>query len=413
MKVNTDKNKIEKLVNSRYVERIFPSKKEFKEALGRGEQLKFYIGIDPTAPQLHLGHSTNFLLLKKLQEMGHRVIFLIGDFTAKIGDPTGKSTARKALSDEEILKNWKDYKNQAAKILDFESKKNPIEIKFNNKWYKEFDLKETIKLMAKITHGQLIKRDMFQKRIDEGKEIYFHELIYPLLQGYDSVVMEVDGEIGGNDQTFNMLVGRDLVKEYQNREKFVITTKLLINPKTNKKLMSKSEGGYVALNDPPKEMFGKIMALPDEVILTCFELCAEISPEKIKEIKKEFNKKSTNPRDIKAELAKEIVAIYHGKEAAKKAEKEFERVFKENKLPSNIPTFETEQEKYPIVDLLVDSRLISSKSKAKRLIKEGAVKIKIGNKQLKVKNWKQKINITKKPVIRAGKRKFLKIKHVK
>jgi len=267
--------------------------------------------------------------------------------------------------------------------------------------------------MAKITHGQLIKRDMFQRRIKEGKEIYFHELFYPLLQGYDSVIMKVNGEVGGNDQTFNMLVGRDLVKQYQNREKLVIATKLLINPVTKEKLMSKSEGNYIALNDPPKEMYGKVMALPDEVILPCFELCTEVPQERLNKIKSELKKPNTNPRSLKAELAKELVTLYHGEKAANETEKEFEKVFKEKKLPSKIPVFKTHKEKYPVLDLLVDTKLASSKSEAKRLIQGGGVKTIISNRESKIDDWQTVVKAIKEPVIQVGKRRFIKVKFSK
>ncbi len=405
---NTQK-KIKEVVESRYIERVFPSKKTLLKALKKGEKLKFYIGIDPTGPKLHLGHSTNFFLLKKIQELGHQVIFLIGDFTARIGDPTGKSNTRKDLTKEEILENWKDYRSQVVKILNFNNEKSPIRIEFNNKWYKKIKLEEVIKLMGKITYGQLIKRDMFQERIKEEKEIYFHELFYPLLQGYDSVVLEVDGEIGGTDQTFNMLVGRDLVKEYQNREKFVITTKLLINPKTKRKLMSKSKGGFIALNDLPNEMYGKVMALPDEVIVPCFELCTEISGQEIEKIKKQSK---SNPRDAKARLAREIVKLYHGEKESQKAEEEFNKVFREKKLPSEIPVFETSKKSYPILDLLADSGLTSSKNQAKRLIEGGGVKIKKTKKVnfKKIKDWKKELKLKDGEIIKVGKRRFRKIK---
>ena len=405
MRVNTENKKIKEIVDSRYIENIFPSKEKLTNLLKKGGQLKIYTGIDPTAPHLHLGHSTNFLLLRKFQKLGHQVIFLIGDFTAQIGDPTGKSKTRKALTKEEVLKNCRNYKEMAGRILNFKSRKNPVKLEFNSKWYEKFTLKETINLMAKGTVGQMIKRDMFKKRIKEKKEIYLHELIYPLLQGYDSVMMKINIEVGGNDQTFNMMIGRDLVKEFQNREKLVIATKLLINPKTKKKLMSKSEGNFIALDEAPKEMYGKIMALPDEIIVPCFELCTEVSDKELERIKINLKKKKINPRDIKAKLAREIVTLYYNKKEAQRAEKEFNRIFKEKKLPSKIPEFKTEKEEMPILDLIFNSGLAQSKSQAKRLVLEKAVKI---NGEA-VSDWKKKIKLKNEIIISVGKRKFIKI----
>lgn len=400
------KEEVENLVNSRYVENILPSKEEFKKALESGRKLLFYIGVDPTAPKLHLGHSTNFLFLRKVQDLGHKVILLVGDFTARIGDPTGKDETRKPLSKEEVLRNCRTYKNQAGKILDFDSKKNPAQLFYNSKWLSKMKPEDFIKLMAQATVKQMIQRDMFQRRIKEGKEIYLHEFLYPLLQGYDSVAMNVDVEVGGNDQTFNMLVGRDLLKKYRNKEKFVITTKLLINPKTNKKLMSKSEGNFIALDEKPNEMYGEIMALPDEVILPCFELCTVVADQEIEIIKKGLQKGRLNPRDAKAMLAREIVAMYYGKALAEKAEKEFEKVFKKKEIPSNIPVFILNQKEYPPLDLLFYLKLVRSKNEAKRVISQGGCKI---NGKV-IKDWKEMVPIKDNMIVQVGKRKFVKIK---
>jgi tyrosyl-tRNA synthetase len=321
MKINTDPKKIKEIISSRFIENIFPSKKILEEFLLTGKKLTIYIGVDPTGSKLHLGHSTNFLLLREFQKLGHEIIFLAGDFTAQIGDPTGKSNSRKTLTHKEALKNCGNYQKQVEKILDFKSKQNAVKIKFNSKWLSKFNFKDVAELMSKSTVGKMIKRDMFQKRIEEKKEIYLHEFIYPLLQGYDSVGMNADIEVGGNDQTFNMMMGRDLVKIYQKREKMVVATKLLANPKTNKKLMSKSEGNFIALNDSPKEMYGKAMALADEVILPCLELCTGLSSQRINQIARDIKSKKLNPKEAKSILAKEIVTMYHSKSQADKAER--------------------------------------------------------------------------------------------
>ncbi len=386
---------IEKFLG-RWTDKIYPSKEKFLKAL-KEKKLTIYHGLDPTAPDLHLGHSTNFLLLRKLQERGHKIILLIGDFTAQIGDPTGKISARKSLTKEQVLKNCRNYQVQAGKILDFKSKKNPVQVKFNSQWLEKLSSKEIIKIMANFTHGQMIKRNMFQERLKRGQEIFLPEFLYPLLQGYDSVVLNVDAEIGGTDQTFNMLVGRDLVKIYNKKEKFVVTTPLLENPETGKKMFSKSEGHYIALSDSANEMLGKIMALPDEVITPCFKLCSEVPLNELRKI--------NNPRDLKMKLAKEIVAIYHSKKKAERAEKEFNKIFKKKELPTDIPEIKIKGAKLAILDLLVRVKLASSKSEAKRLILQKGVKIdgEIQN------DWKKVVEIKKGLIIQVGKRKFLKI----
>ena len=268
-----------KEILTRYSDKIYPSSEAFLKKIAKAK-IRIYIGIDPTGPDLHLGHSTNFFVLQKLQELGHTVTLLIGDFTARIGDPTDKLATRKRLSKKEVLENAKTYKKQVSNLINFTGK-NKAQIMFNSKWLSKLTFEDTIELAAHTTFSQIKKRDMFRRREKEGKDIYLHEFLYPLMQGYDSVAMKVDAELGGTDQTFNMLVGRDLVKKYTGNNKYVITTKLLINPKTNKKIMSKREGNYVSLQDTPENMYGKVMALPDEVVITCMTLCTKIPLSKL------------------------------------------------------------------------------------------------------------------------------------
>jgi tyrosyl-tRNA synthetase len=397
-------SQIQGILNDHKIDKIYPSREALRGALKSGKKLTIYIGVDPTGPQLHLGHSTNFFLLRKLQDLGHRVILLIGDFTAMVGDPTGKTTTRKPLTRKEALVNAKDYKNQLAKILDFKSKKNPIEVRFNSSWLDKLTFKELAELSAKFTVQQMIIRDMFQERIKDNKPVSLHEFLYPIMQGYDSVAMNVDMEIGGTDQTFNMLVGRDLIRAYKKKEKFVLTTRLLINPKTDKKIMNKSEGSFVALNDSPKEMYGKIMSLPDEVILICFELCTNLSSEEIQCIES-YIEAGKNPRDIKARLAVEIVGFYYDKKTAKKAEEEFNHIFKEGSQPTDVPEINIPDKKIMICDLLVRTKLASSKSEAKRLIEQGAIDID----GVVLNDWKKEIMPKNGMIIRAGKRRFAKL----
>ncbi|MDI6591695.1 MAG: tyrosine--tRNA ligase [Patescibacteria group bacterium] len=402
MKMITDLKKIEQLL-TRAIEKIYPSKESLRRVLKSGRRLRVYFGIDPTAPTLHLDHGTSLFILKRFQELGHEVILLIGDFTARIGDPTGGISPRRQLSKKEVLENCKNYKKQASKILDFKSKKNPAKLKFNSQWLDELKVSELIKLAANFTHGQMIKRSMFQERLKKKKEIYLHEFLYPLFQGYDSVAMDVDVEVGGSDQIFNMLIGRELMKIYKKKEKYVIAKKLLEDPKTGKILMSKSEGRFIGLSDPPFQMYGKIMALSDEVIPLCFEHWTEIPMEKIKKVKENLKERKLNPRDVKARLAKEIVSIYHGKKAAERAEREFERVFKKKKLPTRIPEIQIKEKTLNILDLLVKTKLASSKSEAKRLILQKGVKI---DRQIE-EDWRKTVQIKKGMVIQVGKRKFM------
>lgn len=389
----------------RYTEKIYPSKQKLMEVLESDKKLTLYHGVDPTASQLHFGHATNYFLLRALQDAGHRIILLIGDFTARIGDPSGKSQARKPLSPEQIKTNWKTYKKQAGKILDFSSKQNPVLLKFNNKWLARLTLEDLIRLASSFTVSQMIQRDMFQERIKAKREIYLHEFLYPLMQGYDSVTMNVDGEIGGSDQTFNMLVGRDLVKVFQNKEKFVFTTPLLVNPKTGKKLMSKSEGGYIGLDDPPHEMYGKVMALPDEVVFPCLRLCTVVPLQGIGKMEQLVKKGKISWRDAKAYLAKESVRMYHSAEMARAAEQEFTRVFQEKKIPSKIPAVRFKEKKLPLPELLFKAKLVSSKSEARRVVLQGGVKID-GAVQ---KDWNKNVSCVKGTLIQVGKRRFVKI----
>ncbi|MCD6550105.1 tyrosine--tRNA ligase [bacterium] len=401
MRINTNKTAIRKILNnSSFIQNIYPSKEELFKVLISGKRLVVYHGVDPTAPSLHLGHTTNYFLLEEFRKLGHKVILLIGDFTAQIGDPTGKDKTRKSLTRKEVLENCHNYKKQIGKILDFSTKNNPALLEFNSKWLSKMTLKDVIDLTSKITVQRMIERDMFQKRIKMGRPIWIHEFLYPLLQGYDSVAMNVDIEIGGNDQTFNMLIGRELMKIYRKKEKFVITTPLLIDQKTNKKLMSKSEGNFIGLDLSPEEMYGKIMSLSDETIVPILEHCTPLSQKEIQEIKKQF------PRDQKARLAKEIVTIYHGKTAAQKAQENFDRVFRRKELPSKIKKVSVKEKKMFLLDLLVSTGLASSKSEAKRLVLQKGVKI---NSQVE-EDWKKEIEIKKGMIIQVGKRKFVQLR---
>ncbi len=398
-KVITNQKLIDKALE-KGVEKIYPNKKALEKKIKSGKKIRVYCGFDPTSPNLHLGNAIQIRKLAQFQQLGHEIIFLVGDFTALIGDPTDKAAVRKKLTEQEVEKNLKNYKKQAGKILNF-SGKNPAKLKRNSEWNKKLSSLSVIDLAFNFTIQQFLARDMFQKRIKKDKPIVLAEFLYPLFQAYDSVAMDIDLEVGGNDQTFNMLRGRDLIDKLKNKEKFVVTTKIL-EDSTGKK-MGKTEGNVINLNETPKEMYGKVMSWPDSLIFLGLELCTDLSLKEIEKIKKQKN----NPRDDKAKLAREIVSIYHSKTVAEKTEKEFNRVFKQKKTPSEIKTFSRNELKgiSDTATILTATDLASSKTEAKRLIIQGAVKI--DNKVIK--DWKQKIPLKKGMVIQAGKRRFRKI----
>lgn len=370
--VSTDPKAIEHFL-SRAVENVYPDKttKKLEEALTSGKRLRVYTGIDPTGASIHLGHVIWMRKLAELQKMGHEVILLIGDFTAMIGDPTDKMATRKQLTREEVLENCKNYKNQASKFLDFDGS-NPVQLKFNSEWHAKLSFSDVVELAAHFTVQQMLERDMFDKRVSEGKPVGLHEFLYPLMQGYDSVAMDVDLEIGGNDQTFNMLAGRTLMREMKGKEKFVLTTKLLVDP-TGKK-MGKSEGNMIALVDAPEDMYGKVMSWTDDMIWPGFELCTDVSNEDIESMRKKKDE-GENPMIFKRRLAEEIVRTLVDDEAAKKAAEHFSTVHQAGEMPEEIEEIKVEQQVMNIVDALIESKLVPSKSEARRQVEQNAVKV--------------------------------------
>jgi len=394
------KDKIDNLL-TRGVENIYPTKKFLGDKLNSNEKITIYLGIDPTGPFLHIGHAIQLRKLSEFQELGHKIILLIGDFTAMIGDPTDKTATRKQLTNEQVLKNCKNYKRQASKILRFEGE-NPVELKYNREWLGKLNFEDVLNLSSHFTVQQMIERDMFENRMKDGKPIYLHEFMYPLMQGYDSVAMNIDGELGGNDQTFNMLAGRTLMKQMLNKEKFVLTMKLLEDP-TGKK-MGKTEGNIIALDEEPNEMFGKVMSWTDGMIIPGLELCTDVTTDEIDTLNDQMKKETVNPRDIKMRLANEIVKQYHNAKAAKTAEEYFINVFKEKKQPDEIPELKIKNTN--IIKILVEAKLCSSKSDARRVIEQKGVKINdvvVEDVNLEVKKDKNGV------IIQKGKRHFIKI----
>jgi len=399
MKINTDPQKIEEFL-TRGVENIYPNKEFLKKQLLSGKKLKIYLGVDPTGPTLHMGHAIVLKKLSEFQKLGHQVILLIGDFTAMIGDPTDKTATRKQLTRKEVLNNCKLYKKQASIFLNFNFF-GGAELKYNSKWLGKMNFADVLSLASKMTVEQMAKRDMFQKRTEEGKPVFIHEFMYPLMQGYDSVAMGVDGEIGGNDQTFNMLTGRDLMKEICGKEKFVIATRLLVDP--NGKKMGKTEGNMITLEDNSSDMFGKVMSWTDGMIIPGFELCTNVSLEEIEKIKQELLS-GKNPRDIKVRLAKEIVTIYHSKKEADKAEENFVKTFKEGGVPEKIDEIEVISGEL-LSEASVRAGLVKSKGEFRRLVLENAVNNQETGEKINDPNFK----ITSTSIFKIGKRRFLKV----
>lgn len=398
--INTDPQDIEKFM-SRGVEKIYPNDDFLKERLLSGEKLSMYLGIDPTGPTLHLGHSIAIKKLKEFQDLGHKAILLIGDFTAQIGDPD-KSSVRKPLTHEEVLQNAKLYQEQASKFLSFEGD-NPAELKYNSEWNSKLNFEDVLKLASKMTVQQMLERDMFRKRLDEQKPIYIHEFMYPLMQGYDAVAMDVDGEIGGNDQTFNMLVGRGLMKDMRNKEKFVLPVKLLTD--TSGAKMGKTTNNMLSFLDSPQEKFGKIMSWTDGMIMPGYELCTDVD---LDEVQSRLDS-GENPRDIKMDLAHTIVGFYDGEGSADAAKEAFITQFSKQAIPEDIPEVVINED-LGIVEILKKTNLVKSNNEAKRKIQEGAVVLdgdKVKSISLKLTGGKPKAGDTF--ILKLG-RKIIKLK---
>ncbi len=388
---------------TRSIASILPSRDGFKKILESGRKLKIYIGADATGPDLHIGHATNFIFLEKLRKLGHKIVVLFGDFTAMIGDPTDKEAVRVALSKERVDNHLSTWKMQVGKVMDLYNEENPVEIVKNSTWLSKLSFGDIIKIASNFTVQQMIERDMFEKRLEDKKPIYLHEFLYPLMQGYDSVALDVDAEVGGNDQTFNMLAGRILQKKMNNKEKFVIATTLLVNPKTGQKLMSKSLGGYIGLQDKPSDMFGKVMALPDEAIIPVFIDCTLVSLSEIKKLENDLDV-GKNPKDIKIQLAKAVVSLYHDEKSAEFAAKDFEKTFSKGNFAEDAPEIVVEKGA-SLAEVLVGGKIVTSKTEFRRLISEGAISV----------EGKGKIETPSEVIsgdmnVKVGKHRFVKIK---
>jgi tyrosyl-tRNA synthetase len=390
---------------SQGVQEIIPAEeleKKIVKSIVENKPLKIKLGLDPSAPDVHLGHTVVLNKMRQFQENGHIIQLIIGDFTGKIGDPTGKSVARKQLTDEEVKHNAKTYFEQFAKVIDMEK----VELHYNSKWLSKLNFEDVIQLAGKITVARLLERDDFEERIAFGKPISLHEFFYPLMQGYDSVMLECDIELGGTDQHFNILMGRHFQEKF-GKEKQVAMLMPLLAGLDGVEKMSKSKNNYIGIDESPQEMYGKAMSIPDELMIKYFELITDFTPEQIQKIKEDLKTGLLHPRDAKMLLGKTIVRMYQGIEEASKAEQHFVAVFQQGTLPDEISEVKWDGNvETPVIDLLVDLQLLNSKSEARRMIDNNGVKIN-GD---KVEDTKLIVRITNDLVIQVGKRKFIKIK---
>jgi len=381
-------------VLTRGVAKILPSKESLKKLMDQ-KKIRVYLGIDPTGSLLTLGHSVVLRKLQQLADLGHEVILLIGNGTVKIGDPTGKDTTRPELTNEEIENNFKDWKKQASKILNFDK----IEIRRNGDWLDKLTYVDLIKIMAKTTVQQLMERDMFQDRLKNSLPIHAHEIIYPLMQGYDSVVMDVDLEIGGTDQIFNMMMGRTLQKSYNNKEKWVLATPIIDGLDGRK--MSKSYGNFIALTENPIDMYGKLMKISDEMIINYFTVLTDVPMESIRKMELDI-RDGGNPMEWKKKLAREITKMYHSEELASQAKVHFENTIQNKQIPEKNPTYLISASSTTILSLATGARKELSSSDVKRRIEQGAVSID----GKKITDPNQKITPKSGSILKTGKRDF-------
>lgn len=386
----------------RGVDKIYPSPEELEKVLRSGKKLRLYQGFDPTGTQFHIGHAVGLRKLRQWQELGHEVIFLIGDGTGQAGDPSGKKRARdKFLSLKELKENAKDYVLQAAKIVRFDGS-NPAKILYNSDWLNKLGLIEILDIAGHISFQQMVERDLYQERLKSGTSFTLREFFYPLLQGYDSVAMNVDLELGGSDQTFNMLMGRHLVKTMLGKEKFVMTVPLLTDAKGTK--IGKTEGNVIGITDPPNELYGKIMSLSDDAIANCFMLLTDMTFDEIADMQKKMEKGEENPMVFKKRLAFELTRQFNDEVSATTAQAAFEEIYqKGNASGVDMPPFETSETEWNPVDLLVAAKAVDSKSEAKRLIEQRAVELN------GVVCQEISIKLKNNDIMKVGKKKFIKI----
>ena len=398
MKIAAQSQQINNLL-TRAVSNVFVCE-NLEKKLMSGKPLRVKFGIDPTSADIHLGHAVPLLKLRYFQELGHKAILIIGDFTAMIGDPSGRAQARIPLTAEEIKKNLKNYLSQAGKIIDIKK----TEIHFNSEWFGKMKAADFYQLASHMTIQQVLKREDFKKRIENNQDINATEMMYPLFQGYDSVMIKADVEIGGEDQLLNLLAGRKVQRAYKMPEQDILTT-WLIEGIDGKRKMSKSYGNYISINEKPEIMFAKIMSIPDSLIIKYFEALTEVPESEIKVLESDMKREKLSPRNIKAKLAYEIVKIYYGGEKAKKAEEEFERVFRKHELPENIEEVYVSIKPCLIVELLIHLGLAPSRNQARRLVLENAVKV---NGKV-INNPMATVSVSLGMIVQSGKRNFRRV----
>ena len=373
--------------------------KKLEKSIKENKPLKIKLGLDPSAPDIHLGHTVVLRKLKQLQDLGHEIIIIIGDFTGKIGDPTGKSRMRKFLSDEEVLQNAKTYEEQVFKILD----KEKTTIKFNSEWLSKLTFEDVLQLTQYTTVARMLEREDFRLRFENQRPIYLNEFFYPLMQAFDSTAIEADIEFGGTDQRFNLLSGRTLQKEI-GKEPQVVIMMPLIEGLDGKNKMSKTLGNYIGIYESAKSKYQKVMEIPDELIVKYYTLLTDVSDEKIKEVKSKLKDENINPRDMKMDLAREIVSLYHTAEEVDQAEERFKMIFQMGQKPKDIDTINAEKENFDLIQIVVDKGLVSSKSEFRRLLAQGGVKI--NDKKITKEEFLPKEGEL---VVQIGKKKFIKI----
>ena len=373
--------------------------KKLEKSIKENKPLKIKLGLDPSAPDIHLGHTVVLRKLKQLQDLGHEIIIIIGDFTGKIGDPTGKSRMRKFLSDEEVLQNAKTYEEQVFKILDQEK----TTIQFNSEWLSKLTFGDVLKLTASTTVARMLEREDFKLRFENQRPIYLNEFFYPLMQAFDSTAIEADIEFWGTDQRFNLLSGRNLQKEIGEEPQIVIMMPL-IEGLDGKNKMSKTLGNYIGIYESAKSKYQKVMEIPDELIVKYYTLLTDVDDEKIKEVEAKLKDESVNPRDIKMDLAREIVSLYHTEEEVEQAEERFKMIFQMGQKPKDMDTVNVSKEDFDLISIVVDKGLVSSKSEFRRLLLQGGIKI--NDKKITMEKDLPKEGEI---VVQVGKKKFMKI----
>jgi tyrosyl-tRNA synthetase len=414
MTVITDKKKIEELLTRRVSEVVVDE--SLRKKLSSGRKLRVKLGVDPTAPDLHLGHTVPLKKLREFQELGHQIVLIIGDYTAKVGDPSGKSKTRPMLTDKEVKANAETYMAQAGKVLDLKK----IEVRWNSEWFSKMDFNGLLALAAQFTVARMIERDDFDKRLKEGADIHMHELLYPMMQAYDSIMVEADIEIGGTDQRFNILAGRDLQRKMAKPEQDCVFLGPILVGTDGTKKMSKSLGNYIGISEAPEEMYGKTMSIPDAALWDYYALTTDVPADDIEKMKRDCAAGKMNPRDAKAALAKELVTMYHSAKAADAAEEHFRSVFQKKEVPDDVKTIKIKVSdtvgvtdsvemtvEGPSINVLVDAKLVASNGEARRVIAEGGIRVD----GVVVKDVAFKVRLSKKEtLIQKGKRHFVKVK---